>query len=291
VSLLHGGVDLDENAEDHAQKSLVEVCGGRAIGYALNLMLENNIRRLVVTDDHGGFVGIVTQQDLLRQLEEDFYRPAMRVKHVRDQFRELLSVQADETVSRVLEHMVNNRIGAVPVLRNGVAVGIVTEKDVLRLANTGVDLNDPVELHMSQPVVYATWETKLMDTVKTMNECNIRRIVIADPGGRAEGMLTNRDLIRNLEGDYKDFLERKLNYTKEILNLLPEMLLEVLDTGSDNLVVWANDKVINTFGKSFLDKPVTELVPPDQWVEIHNGLRTEGRVGKGAVFYLKIPKQ
>ncbi|PKO58385.1 MAG: hypothetical protein CVU24_17240, partial [Betaproteobacteria bacterium HGW-Betaproteobacteria-18] len=272
------GIDLKEDAERHCHRPVVEVNGDRAVGYALNLMVENAIRRLVVVDEQGNFLGVVTQQDLLQQFEEDFYRSALRVKHVRDQFHDLVSVAEDDPVSGVLGHLVNHRISAVPVVRDGAAVGIITEKDVLRLATTGADLSDPVARHMSCPVVSATWETKLVEIVKTLNEAQIRRVVITGTGGRADGMLTSRDLVRNLEGDYNDFLERKLKYSKEVLNLLPEMLLEVLDTGEQHLVVWANTKVCNVFGRALLDKPVTRLVPAEKWTEILSDLRAHGKV-------------
>jgi len=91
-------------------------------------------------------------------------------------------------------------------------------------------------------------------------------------------MITNRDLVRNLEGDYNEFLERKLRYTKEVLNLLPVMLFEVIDTGSDLLVVWANEKVLSRFGGKIIDKPVTELVPAQKWNEIYRTLMEQNKI-------------
>ena len=73
VKFLHKGIDLDTKVTGLAEKKLVITRGDRTVGYALNLMIENNIRRIVVTDGFlEEFVGIVTQQDLLKYLEEDF---------------------------------------------------------------------------------------------------------------------------------------------------------------------------------------------------------------------------
>jgi diguanylate cyclase (GGDEF)-like protein len=131
---------------------------------------------------------------------------------------------------------------------------------------------------MSSPVTFANLETRLTDVVKMMHSKSIRRVVIEGSNGLAVGIITNRDLVRNLEGDYNEFLERKLRYSKEVLNLLPEMLFEVIDTGEEQLVVWANEKVLTRFGGKIIDKSVTELVPPNKWKDIYSTLIEQGRV-------------
>jgi len=278
VRLLYTGVDLDEKAERFARKPLVMASGERAIGYALSLMVENNIRRLVVIDSSENFLGVVTQQELLNYLEEDFYRSSLMVKHILDQLKDLVGAARNDAIREVLKKMVEHKIGAVPILENGVAVGIVTEKDVLKLANDDVSLQEHVGKYMSRPVISANLETNLIDIVKMMNARNIGRVVVEDADGLAIGMITNRDLVRNLEGDYNEFLERKLRYTKEVLNLLPVMLFEVIDTGSDLLVVWANEKVLSRFGRKIIDKPVTELVPAQKWNEIYRVLMEQNKI-------------
>jgi len=278
VQLLYTGVDLDEKAQRFARKPLIVVRGKRTISYALSLMVENDIRRLVVVDSSGDFLGVITQGEVLDRLEEDFYRSSLRVKHIFDQLKALISVPQDNTIRGVLEKMVEHHIGAVPILENGMASGILTEKDVLKLANDNVSLQDHVGEYMSSPVVYATLETKLTDVVKMMNGSNINRVVVHETDGAAIGMITKRDLVRNLEGDYNEFLERKLRYTKEVLNLLPEMLIELLDTGDDQLVVWANQKALSIFGRRLIDRPVTELVPLEKWNDIYTALIEQDKV-------------
>ena len=278
VRLLYTGVDLAEEAERFARKPLVTARGKRTIGYALSLMVENNIRRLLVVDSSDNFLGVVTQQELLNCLEEDFYRSSLKVKHLFDQLKDLVSVARNDSITEVLKKMVEHNISAVPILENDIAVGIITEKDVLKLANDNVSFQEPVGKYMSSPVTFANPETRLIDVVKTMNTEHIRRVVVEDVDGLAVGMITNRDLVRNFEGDYNEFLERKLRYSKEILNLLPEMLFEVIDTGDDQLVVWANDKVLSRFGREIIDKPVTQLVPSQRWHDIYRTLMEQNKI-------------
>jgi len=278
VSLLYTEVDLDEKTERFVRKPLIVASGIRTISYALSLMIENNIRRLVVVDSSENFLGVVTQKHLLKHVEEDFYRSSLRVKHIFDQLKDLVSAAQNDAIRDVLEKMVEHKISAVPIIENGIAVGIITEKDVLRLANNKVSLQEQVGKHMTSPVIFADLETKLIEVVKIMDDRNISRTVVKGADGRAVRIITNSDLVRNLEGDYNEFLERKLRYTKEVLNLLPEMLIEVIDTGQDQLIVWINEKVSSKFGKRIIDKPVTELVPSNRWNDIYSALIEHNKI-------------
>ena len=278
VSLLYTEVDLDEKTERFVRKPLIVASGIRTISYALSLMIENNIRRLVVVDSSENFLGVVTQKHLLKHLEEDFYRSSLRVKHIFDHLKDLVSAAQNDAIRDVLEKMVEHKISAVPIIENGIAVGIITEKDVLRVANNKVSLQEQVGKHMTSPVIFADLETKLIEVVKIMDDRNISRTVVKGADGRAVRIITNSDLVRNLEGDYNEFLERKLRYTKEVLNLLPEMLIEVIDTGQDQLIVWTNEKVSSKFGKRIIDKPVTELVPSNRWNDIYSALIEHNKI-------------
>lgn len=277
VGLLHEGVDLDQQAYPFAKKSLVTTKGDRTIGYALNLMIENNIRRIIVTGADHDFLGVTTQQDLLRYMEEDFYRSYVKVKHILERQRPLMSAMPEETLQSVVNAMTSGQVSSVPVIRDGKAVGIITEKDILGLALSNTDFSDAVSLHMSSPVIDADIETTLLDIVKTMNNSNIRRIVI-NQNGTPMGVMTIRDVLRNLEGDYSSFLERTLKNTRQVLNLFPEILLELTDTGDNQFILWANKKALSVFADGLLDRPVTDLVPAERWHDIHTTLLKTGKV-------------
>jgi len=301
VRLLHDGTPMEERAGRIARRTLVTAGGKRTIGHALNLLVEHGIRRLVVLDDREEFLGLVTQETLFRYLEEDYYRSSLKVKHLFDRMRTLVSVGPADPVASVLRKMVDHRISAVPVLERGKPVGIITERDILRLADEGTPLGHPAAAFLSDDVVCATLDTGVVEIVRTMNAKNIGRVVVADDDGKAIGMLTYRDLARNLEGNYSDFLERKLRQAKEFLNLMPEMMVELIDTGDAQGIVWANDAVANRFGREIIDRPISELVPQNRWHEIFAVLaehrkidnvrfRKDDRVFECSGFYMPLDR-
>ena len=288
VRILCREFNLSDKAGPYARKTLIAASGTRTIGHALIIMVENNIRRLVVTGAADSFLGVVTQQDLLRNTEDGFFRASLEVRHVLNKASDLVFAVPGERITDVLRRMVDRGVGAVPVLQEGRAVGIITEKDPLRLIQGRRSLDGPVESCMSSPVVTARLDAKMADVIRLMNERFIRRVVVVgEDGNRVVGMLTNRDLARNLKGNYNDYLERKLQHTKEVLNLLPEILFEIIDTGEEQVVVWGNEKAKHDFGLEMVDRPVTDFIPPDRWREIYPFLVEHGRVGNARFIYGK----
>ncbi len=272
VEIFYRGAGLDQKVDKYAKVNLVSTNGDRNVGYALNLTLENAIRRVIVVDDSNNFIGVVTLQDLLKYLEEDFYRLTIKIKHILKKVGYLVSVSPDKTLHDVLKIMFTNKISSVPVVENKKPVGIISEKDILKLAGNNISFENSVSKYMTSPVDTARLDSLLVEVVEVMNYKNIRRVVIVDNKGAAINIVTIRDVIENLEGDYNKFLERKLKSAKEILNLLPEMLIEVTDTGREQLIIWVNDKVVSKFGRDILDKPVTNFFPPETWSNIYTTL-------------------
>jgi len=278
VRILHEGIDLNERADKYSRKAIVSTQGDRTVGYALNLTIDNKIRRVVVTDINNKFIGLVTQQDLLKYVEEDFYRLTIKVKHIMKEPRKLISVSPVDSLATVLKIMVDKDISAVAVIQDNLAVGIITEKDILQLASDNIPIQNKVAEYMSTPIDTAYPDTPLVEIVEVMNFKKIRRVLIVDNNNLPISIITIRDVVKNLEGDYSKFLERKLRSAKEILNLLPEMMIEVADTGKEQLVVWANNKTITMFGKNIIDKPVANFIPKKNWDTIYNTLKTVNKI-------------
>lgn len=278
IGLLFNGVDLRDESAGYARKNLIVARGNRSIGHALNLMIENNIRRMIVVDDGDDFLGVVTQKKVLKYLEDDFYLSQIKVKHIMEKLKPMTVAETGNSVHEVLKKMHENKVSAVPIISGKSIAGIITEKDIIALAGRNVPLTKKVSGHMSRPVITMNPENLLMDAVKLMNDRGIRRVVIEDPAKGLLGIITIRDVLKNLECDYCDFLERKLRHTRDLLNLMPEMLVEVSDTGDERLIVWANAEVFKRFGRDVIDRRVTELIPAAVWKDIYKTLLASGRI-------------
>ncbi|MEY3012950.1 MAG: hypothetical protein RIT45_1685 [Pseudomonadota bacterium] len=103
---------------------------------ALDLMYEHDIRHVPVIDD-GELVGMLSDRDLRDFLRaEDGYRRAQGVGVTEVMSADAISVEPEAEISEVIDVMLENKIGAVPVVdgHSDKVVGIVSYVDVLAVA-------------------------------------------------------------------------------------------------------------------------------------------------------------
>jgi acetoin utilization protein AcuB len=111
------------------------------IDEALKVMRDNKVRRLPVVDKDGRLVGIVSEMDLLYaspspatslSVYEIHYLMA-RITLQDVMTKEVISIEEDTPLEEAARIMVDNRIGGLPVVRNGALVGIITETDLFKI--------------------------------------------------------------------------------------------------------------------------------------------------------------
>jgi acetoin utilization protein AcuB len=108
---------------------------------ALRLMRERKVRRLPVMDARGKLVGIVADQDLLYASpspvsslsvwEMNYLLAKLKVEEVMT--RQVITVTEDTPLEEAARIMVDNKIGGLPVMRDGQLAGIVTETDLFKI--------------------------------------------------------------------------------------------------------------------------------------------------------------
>ncbi len=108
---------------------------------ALKVMREKKIRRLPVLDRQGTLVGIVSEKDLLLASpspatslsihEMHYLLSKMKVFEVMT--KDVITVTEYTALEEASRIMVDNKIGGLPVLRDGKLVGIITETDLFKV--------------------------------------------------------------------------------------------------------------------------------------------------------------
>lgn len=107
---------------------------------AVDMLRKEHIRRAPVVHD-GKLVGIVSEKDMLNASpssatllsvwEVNYLVSKIKVKDVMT--RKVLTVTEDTPIEEAARIMADNKVGGLPVMRDGKVVGIITETDIFKL--------------------------------------------------------------------------------------------------------------------------------------------------------------
>lgn len=97
---------------------------------------------------------------------------------------DVISCDVQTPVSEAIAMLARKRIGALPVIRDGEVVGIVSERDVIyRLAEAGREcLDGPVEAIMTSPPVTVTPDTTIDAALALMTKRRFRHFPVLKDG-------------------------------------------------------------------------------------------------------------
>lgn len=110
----------------------------------------------------------------------------------------VLSVTKDADIYAAIRTMVTNNVTGLPVIdANHLLVGIVTEKDVLRLLYNIEDKPGRVEDYMTTHVVSFDQEDDLTVIAENLTANHFRRVPILDKG-ELVGIVSRKDIIRRI---------------------------------------------------------------------------------------------
>jgi PAS domain S-box-containing protein len=117
--------------------------------------------------------------------------------------REVAQVEPQTPLRVALEMMRERRISSMVVAADGIAIGILTERDVLgALATLQQQLDAPCHRFMHGPVLTIPPEAGYLDAYHRMLEHDIRHLIVLDSHGRIAGVVSESDIVRELGPEY-----------------------------------------------------------------------------------------
>jgi len=279
IAKLGEGVDLASPIITLAISSLITINENRPIESAFDLVVSNNVRRLIMVNDKGAFKGLILQEDLFDFLEEEVYKVDLKVVDLLSPNFMLVTILEERTIQDALVLIDAKRIGSVIVTNTqGEALGIITEKDILSAGHRRMDLKASVVKLMSSPVHSVQKDDAITEVISLMRRLKIRRVLVKDESGTLCGILTNRDIFHHIKGNVARMLEIKLRHAQEIMDLLPEAIMEIFDMASQPVIHWMNRQAKVLFGERFLEHSPTELMGKEAWEKLHERLIKKGMI-------------
>jgi CBS domain-containing protein len=119
------------------------------------------------------------------------------------EIKELWTLKPDDTVLNALELMAEKRIGALPVLEDGILVGIFSERDYARLfpLQREEPESTPVSDVMTEEVYCINPTNTAAQCMGMMTEKRIRHLPVLDDNGKMTGIITIGDVLKQVIRD------------------------------------------------------------------------------------------
>lgn len=132
-------IDKNEKIDKYTTKNPIVATAGERLKDVARTMLRNGFRRLpVISEDK--LVGMITSTDFIRLLGSDWAFEHLKTGNVREitnvrikdiMVKEVITIDKDTPLYDAVEMMINNNIGALPVVHDEKLIGIFTEKDAV----------------------------------------------------------------------------------------------------------------------------------------------------------------
>ncbi|HYT42541.1 MAG TPA: CBS domain-containing protein, partial [Methylomirabilota bacterium] len=152
---------------------------------ALNMMYENNINQLPVTDNDGTYVGMIFAKEFLSLNTT----PSSKLKNL---IAKTPILNPGDTIEKCTQLIVTTGNRALPVVEKGKLVSIVSETDVTLTANFGHAGVDEV---MSGAIVIEENST-LANSLTKMRRYNISRLPVIQSNGILTGIINALEIAK-----------------------------------------------------------------------------------------------
>jgi len=222
------------------------------------------------------FVGVISERDLLRQIwphagqfhgeNADHKSCEQRMVHI--VIRKPKCVSPETPIPNVILTMINNKIDMVPVLSDTNIVGIITTMDIIkclfeihdeirRLCPEIREGRKPVDpdstsllqypfLHkwfslkvqeiMTKQVVRLGLHQTLAKAIEVLRKKHFRHLPIADKQGVLKGIISDRDVLRNLPPSNKHSSTKTRPFDSDIFDVDPRIM--ILDLPLARIMTW-----------------------------------------------------
>lgn len=120
---------------------------------------------------------------------------------------DVITVSENTKFKEALQKLADRNMGYLIVLSDAdKPIGIVTERDVTRVAATMSNINDlSVSDVMSKNLVTIYKNAEIITAIEKMEKNQIRRLVVVDMNDMLKGVITYPDIVKKMEGEFFKF--------------------------------------------------------------------------------------
>jgi diguanylate cyclase (GGDEF)-like protein/PAS domain S-box-containing protein len=253
LALEPGAVDVLDQPITQVMSSPVQtVTATTSVGEVGKLFKDRGIRHFVVTGENDEPLGIVSQTDVVLSYGIERFLYLRSVRSVLG--KQFLAVTEEQPYIDTLVAMREQQFDAAVVLNaSGAALGILTERDAVRLLALGKVITN-VGSVASKPVFTVEIDETLWQARSLAINSHVRHLVVVDEAKAIVGLLSFDHILGILEHEYVTRLERALNERDDALaeskrNL--QLAHRVIEASLDGVLITDSQGVIEMVNPAF----------------------------------------
>ncbi|TRW92912.1 PAS domain S-box protein [Candidatus Methylobacter oryzae] len=191
---------------------------------AYQVGLRNGIQHLVIVNEAKLLLGVVSETDFRQHINLSVLAGRRQVASVMS--RSVFTQSPEANLRDTLNLMHAHHDSCVVIVEDRRPIGIVTERDIVRLYSVNPEQTDiPVSAVMTSPVLTISRANPINEAAKLMLSNKLRHLIVVDDIGQIAGLLNEHDLTHNMAFrliDDKLIAEGVFLHT--LVNTIPDMI-------------------------------------------------------------------
>lgn len=168
--------------EDVMNEEVILVEENEQVSHARNLMLKHGYSRILVVDQEGKPVGILTEKDLIRKMRANGpqwkRRPIDKISIRRVMTSNPVTITPFRELREAVELMIKNNISSLPVVDDDEVVGIITKSDLMNFYSQKFANKWKVSQLMTSEVVTVNENHSIGHVISIMEDQEIGKLVV-----------------------------------------------------------------------------------------------------------------
>jgi diguanylate cyclase (GGDEF)-like protein len=188
---------------------------------ALNLTSEFD-EHICVCNRDGSLYGLVTNSDIVASVDPQVILDSLQIATIFEKKYGYKSFPPSASMAEALEFMKDSLSDCVIIQEGGIAVGILTSKDVLQCIGDEKHHSLKVSDVMSFPVETLTQRASISEGLEYLRSRPYKRVVVVDDEGMVMGIVTQQDLISRTYLKWSQLMQDHFKQFEEITQILQQ---------------------------------------------------------------------
>ncbi|MDD5052197.1 MAG: EAL domain-containing protein [Sulfuricurvum sp.] len=189
---------------------------------AYAVMEDKGYRHLVVVDDDGFYVGVVSEGDFIRHIG---FEQISKFKVVSEAMSSSpLIVRPDTSIIEAAASMRERKCDYGIVLEGAHPIGLITERDIAQRCMLELEVvrDTTVSQLLHRDFRIISKDIPLQEAAALMEQHGIHQLVVVDHSGDLVGLLSRHDVLHAIHGAYFEFLIRVIDQKNDVISKIAE---------------------------------------------------------------------